>query len=101
MRILVTGAAGFIGSTVAHALLERGDQIVGVDNLNDYYDVTLKQARLARLQARDGFDFHRVNIADAAAFNRTFQRGLKLGSGCLLKDVCCYSLTMVTLQQSA
>ena len=51
MKILVTGAAGFIGSHTAHKLLARGDEVVGLDNLNEYYDVTLKQARLARLAA--------------------------------------------------
>ena len=50
--ILVTGAAGFIGSNVSRALMARGDQVIGIDNLNDYYDVTLKDARLARLTAR-------------------------------------------------
>ena len=50
MKILVTGAAGFIGSHAAERLLARGDEVVGLDNLNDYYDVSLKQARLARLQ---------------------------------------------------
>jgi len=72
MRILITGAAGFIGSTCAHALLSRGDEVVGVDNLNDYYDVSLKQARLARLQAREGFDFYRVDIADSEAFKACY-----------------------------
>ncbi|HAN56124.1 MAG TPA: protein CapI, partial [Betaproteobacteria bacterium] len=50
MKILVTGAAGFIGMHTAKRLLQRGDEVVGVDNLNDYYDVNLKQARLAQLQ---------------------------------------------------
>ena len=54
MRVLVTGSAGFIGNHVALRLLERGDEVVGLDNLNDYYDVGLKHARLARLQARPG-----------------------------------------------
>ena len=58
MRVLVTGAAGFIGSFTSHFLLDRGDEVVGVDNLNDYYDVALKEARLERLESRDGFDFH-------------------------------------------
>lgn len=62
--ILVTGAAGFIGAAVCHALLARGDAVVGVDNLNDYYDVSLKQARLARLTSNNAFDFHQIDISD-------------------------------------
>ena len=58
MRFLVTGAAGFIGYHTAKALLDRGDQVIGLDNLNAYYDVSLKEARLERLQGRDGFEFH-------------------------------------------
>ena len=53
--ILVTGSAGFIGTHVTHRLLDRGDAVVGLDNLNPYYDPTLKQARLARLAAREGY----------------------------------------------
>jgi UDP-glucuronate 4-epimerase len=64
MSILVTGAAGFIGFHVAKALLERGDQVVGIDNLNDYYDVRLKQARLAELAAFPGFVFAKLDVAD-------------------------------------
>lgn len=64
MSILVTGAAGFIGYHVARALLDRGDHVVGVDNLNSYYDVRLKQARLAQLEGREGFTFHRADLAD-------------------------------------
>ncbi|MBL0141368.1 MAG: NAD-dependent epimerase [Betaproteobacteria bacterium] len=64
MRILVTGAAGFIGSTLSNRLLARGDHVTGVDNLNDYYDVSLKEARLARLQAQAGFSFRLQDIAD-------------------------------------
>ena len=67
MPVLVTGAAGFIGSHVSHVLLERGETVIGVDNLNDYYDVSLKQARLARLQARPGFRFVHADIAEAEA----------------------------------
>jgi UDP-glucuronate 4-epimerase len=62
--ILVTGAAGFIGSYVAHRLLDRGDEVVGLDNLNHYYDVRLKEARLARLNARSGFRFVQLDVAD-------------------------------------
>jgi UDP-glucuronate 4-epimerase len=64
VTILVTGAAGFIGYHVAEALLARGERVVGVDNLNDYYDVRLKQARLARLEDKPGFRFCRADIAD-------------------------------------
>jgi UDP-glucuronate 4-epimerase len=62
--ILVTGAAGFIGAAVSEALLARGVQVIGVDNLNDYYDVRLKQARLDRLMVRPNFGFHRIDISD-------------------------------------
>jgi UDP-glucuronate 4-epimerase len=73
MRILITGAAGFIGSTTAHRLLDRGDEVIGIDDLNDYYDVNLKKARLARLQDKPGFSFHKIDIADASAFKRAYQ----------------------------
>ena len=62
--ILVTGAAGFIGAAVAQALLARGEQVVGIDNLNDYYEVSLKEARLARLAAQPGFLFRKLDISD-------------------------------------
>ncbi|MCW5752410.1 MAG: GDP-mannose 4,6-dehydratase [Alphaproteobacteria bacterium] len=64
MSILLTGAAGFIGYHVAEALLRSGRRVIGIDNLNDYYDVRLKEARLARLQGSPGFVFHRIDIAD-------------------------------------
>jgi UDP-glucuronate 4-epimerase len=63
MSILVTGAAGFIGSHVSLHLLQRGDEVIGVDDLNDYYDPSLKQARLARLAGHDGFSFVKGDIA--------------------------------------
>ena len=74
MTILVTGAAGFIGFHTAEALLARGDSVVGIDDLNPYYDVRLKEARLARLAARPGFSFHRVDIADRAAVEGVFEQ---------------------------
>ncbi len=67
MAVLVTGAAGFIGFHVAEALLARGERVVGVDDLNPYYDVNLKKARLARLERRSGFAFHRLDISDRDA----------------------------------
>ena len=67
MSVLVTGAAGFIGSHVCQALLAQGEQVHGVDNLNAYYDPALKRARLARIEKRTGFTFHRADIANAEA----------------------------------
>ena len=67
MPVLVTGAAGFIGSHVCHRLLERGEAVVGVDDMNAYYDPALKQARLARLTGRPGFSFHELDIAREGA----------------------------------
>ena len=66
-EIIVTGAAGFIGSHVVRALLARGDQVLGLDNLNAYYDPALKAARLAQFQGRNGFRFRQVDISDAAS----------------------------------
>jgi UDP-glucuronate 4-epimerase len=66
-KILVTGAAGFIGAAVSQALLARGDTVVGIDNLSDYYDVTLKEARLARLAGGKSFFFRKADIADKDA----------------------------------
>ena len=74
MKILVTGAAGFIGSTLSHRLLSMGHEVVGLDNINDYYDVTLKEARLSRLQARKGFSFHRMDIVDRPGILTLFER---------------------------
>jgi UDP-glucuronate 4-epimerase len=72
MNILVTGAAGFIGYNLSSALLARGDQVFGIDNLNDYYDVRLKQARLGRLQALQGFRFEKLDIASRTGVANLF-----------------------------
>ena len=72
MRTLLTGAAGFIGARVTQRLLERGDSVVGFDNLNDYYDPALKRARLALLDGRPGFTFMQGDVADAAALSHAF-----------------------------
>jgi UDP-glucuronate 4-epimerase len=72
MKVLVTGCAGFIGMHVAKRLLDRGESVVGVDDLNDYYDVSLKQARLAQLDAQAQFNFRRLDIADAPAMRALF-----------------------------
>ena len=74
MKVLVTGAAGFIGMHVAQRLLARGDEVVGVDNLNAYYDVALKQARLDLLAQHSGFRFVRLDIADTDAVGKLFHR---------------------------
>ena len=73
MKVLVTGAAGFIGFHTAKALLDRGDQVVGIDNLNNYYDVGLKTARLHNLDGRNGFRFIKLDIADRAAMPALFR----------------------------
>ncbi len=72
MLILVTGAAGFIGYHVSHKLLARGDTVVGLDNLNDYYDVSLKEARLAQLQSQRRFSFIRAGLEDRARLEDLF-----------------------------
>ena len=72
MRVLVTGAAGFIGMHTSLRLLERGDEVVGFDNLNAYYDPALKAARLERLQAQRGFTFVKGDLADRAAVAALF-----------------------------
>lgn len=74
MKILLTGAAGFIGMHVVEKLLARGDQVIGVDNLNPYYDVTLKRARLARLTASPSFAFEQIDIADRDSMAALFKR---------------------------
>ncbi|MAT94389.1 MAG: capsular biosynthesis protein CpsI [Halioglobus sp.] len=72
MHLLVTGAAGFIGYHLCEKLLARGDRVSGLDNLNDYYDVALKQARLQRLQKQPGFHFVRADLQDRAALEALF-----------------------------
>ena len=72
MRVLVTGAAGFIGSHLSHRLVERGDEVLGYDNLNNYYDPTLKQARLDRLLPKPGFSFVQGSLEDRGTLERAF-----------------------------
>ena len=74
MKILVTGAAGFIGYHTAKILLDRGDEVVGLDNLNDYYDVRLKHARLDQFKARPGFTFVKLDLADRGGMAELFAR---------------------------
>lgn len=72
MKVLITGAAGFIGSALALRLLARGDEVVGIDNHNDYYDPSLKEARLARHADHPGYTHCRVDLADKAAVAEVF-----------------------------
>ena len=72
MKILVTGAAGFIGSTASLRLLARGDQVVGLDNMNDYYEVSLKESRLARLTSHANFRFVKLDVADRTGMDALF-----------------------------
>ena len=73
MRVLVTGVAGFIGYHLAQRLLAEGDQVYGIDNLNDYYDVSLKKARLAQLQPQPGFSFQYLDLRDRAGMTSLFE----------------------------
>jgi UDP-glucuronate 4-epimerase len=75
MRVLVTGCAGFIGMHLARRLLDDGVHVVGVDNINDYYDPSLKRARLGRLSTTKAFEFHRFDIADRGALDELFRTG--------------------------
>jgi len=72
MKVLITGSAGFIGSQLALRLLDRGDEVIGIDNLNDYYDVSLKEARLARISSHDNFTEARISIEDRPAMEALF-----------------------------
>lgn len=74
MKILITGAAGFIGSTLAHRLLERGDTVYGIDNMNDYYDVRLKEARLKRLTGNPNFQFQKLDIVNREGMAPLFRQ---------------------------
>jgi UDP-glucuronate 4-epimerase len=108
MKLLVTGAAGFIGFHTAKALLERGDEVVGLDNLNEYYDVTLKHARLAILQRHRSFKFVKLDLADrdgmaklfaAERFHRVIHLGAQAGVRYSVQDPYAYitSNTMGTM----
>ncbi len=74
MKVLITGSAGFIGSQLALRLLKRGDEVIGIDNLNDYYDVSLKEARLARISSQDNFTEERISIEDRPAMEALFAK---------------------------
>jgi UDP-glucuronate 4-epimerase len=74
MKVLVTGAAGFIGSALSHRLLDRGDEVFGFDNLNDYYDVSLKNARLERLTGKKGFQFIQASLEERSKVTEVFQQ---------------------------
>jgi len=74
MKVLVTGAAGFIGFHLSLNLLQRGDEVIGIDNLNDYYDVSLKEARLKQLESKPGFRFYRMDICDREAISQLFNQ---------------------------
>jgi UDP-glucuronate 4-epimerase len=74
MKVLITGSAGFIGSALALRLLERGDEVIGIDNLNDYYDVSLKQARLQRTADHDGYTDVRIDLEDRDGVAGVFSR---------------------------
>ena len=73
MKVLVTGTAGFIGSTLAKRLLARGDEVIGIDNINDYYDVQIKKDRLSHLTSNSGFTDIRCNLEDKAAIDKVFK----------------------------
>jgi UDP-glucuronate 4-epimerase len=75
MKVLVTGVAGFIGAALAHRFLDRGDEVTGIDNLSDYYDVRLKLARLERLRARAGFRFLKLDIIERKPMGELFASG--------------------------
>ena len=74
MKILVTGAAGFIGAFTSQKLVELGFEVVGVDNLNDYYDVNLKHGRLSWLKTLDGFQFAEIELSDSNAVQALFEQ---------------------------
>ena len=74
MKILVTGTAGFIGSRLAERLLERGEQVIGIDNLNDYYDVNLKKDRLEQLESFSDFQFYKIDLHDKDALTAPFKK---------------------------
>lgn len=73
MKVLVTGSAGFIGNNLSQQLLDRGDQVIGIDNLNDYYDVTLKEARLAKIVDHENFTEARISLEDRDAVSELFK----------------------------
>ena len=74
MKKIITGVAGFIGFHIAKYCLEQGDTILGIDNLNDYYDPTLKEARLSQLNNYNNFNFHKIDIIDKNEIDTIFKK---------------------------
>jgi len=100
MKILVTGAAGFIGAAVSQYLINRGDQVVGIDNINDYYDVNLKHARLDEIKSSTAADlFSFIEMGVSATKWLRFLKSTNLIEWCiwLLKLVCVIHLKILTL----
>ena len=80
MKILVTGSAGFIGFHLCKKLLERGEEVIGIDNINDYYDVNLKNRRIENLKVYKNFKFQKVDIADKIAINQLLKNKARKSS---------------------
>ena len=76
MKVLITGSAGFIGMHTAIKLLERGEEVIGIDNINDYYDINLKKARLQKLNNYKNFYFNQIDLEDKQSLDKLFFKKL-------------------------